>query len=141
MNNDTLENTANEALKGMIEASTSASSWVISELPEVVDQLLKWKFIESLAFFVLGVVLLLSSAIIAGLGLLKIHRIKTQRSKLHSNVWHSSLSGDGEYLATLALCATILAIVSPVIIFGNLDWLQILIAPKVYLIEYASQIL
>ena len=122
MNNDALENTANEALKGMIEASTSASSWVISELPEVVDQLLKWKFIESLAFFVIGVVLLLSAVAVMGVNARK-------------------ECATPEFIASSFVYVILSGIISLSIISCNLDWLQILLAPKVYLIEYASQIL
>lgn len=126
MDNDTLESTANEALKGMIEASTNASNWVLSEIPEVLEQLLLWRLTESLAFFSLGLIMFLTAV---GAIMLMIAKLKRDGDEWLCKEW--------TIVPTVII--VLLLILSPIVVLENLDWLQIWLAPKVYLIEYAAQ--
>ena len=61
MNTETLEETANEALKKIIEASTQAADWTVGQIPEVIEQLLMWHTAKSLIGFSIGGVILITT--------------------------------------------------------------------------------
>ena len=135
--NEELANTANIALKGIIDSVTATKDFVLAELPEVVEQLLIWKMAESLVWCVVGVLALLAIAVNA--------------SKLIAygkNVgWQDyTRNEEGDRQATNLkpwLYFTIIgtAIAAPIACLTvNIAWLQIWIAPKVYLLEYASEL-
>lgn len=100
-----------DGLNGAVEFSKA-------QLPEVVEQLLMWHMVESLIWFI-GSTILLIVSVGTFVGMYK-GRIE---------------ESDG--LIMLSLCAT------PVGFLGmafNLEWLKIMIAPKLYLLEYAAQL-
>jgi len=121
-----LQKTANEALKGIIEGVASAKEFILAELPEVVQQLLMWKAAESLIVFVICFSILLAAWV--NLAFLIRYLRKEDFAESIAIPW-----------AIVSLFLTILGTAIPLDII-NLDWLQIWIAPKVYLLEYAASL-
>jgi nitrate reductase NapE component len=115
--------------EALVEIITKASqavetgvSFLSAQLPEVIHQLLVWKAIQSgLLFMVamLGVVACLA-------GQWKVHKIAVREEE-------SDL-----YIIVLALCLPLS--IAAIGAFNWLDWLQIIVAPKLYLIEYAAKL-
>jgi hypothetical protein len=118
--NEEITNKLQETLVGLIDSATSAAQFVQSEIPEVLEQLLMWKMAESIVICVVAVVLLLSPV--------PIYKITNALAKKNDD--------DGFFVINLFSI--------PLLIIGlceiNLDWLQIWLAPKVYLIEYAANL-
>lgn len=136
MNNE-LENTANEALRAIIDNAAAAKDFILAELPEVVQQLLMWKVAESLIWCIMGI-------IYAGIFL-----------TIFIKGWRYIVKAfkDGSFEHGGYLCENNLEPVPWIItvsslfplafspLFFDLAWLQIWIAPKVYLLEYAAKLL
>ena len=114
-----------KALAALLAKTTSAAeagaSFLQAELPEVIQQLLMWKAVESGVHFLLA-------AIATGLLVWGAKRF-----------WQWCRAEDS-YMESLVMLPAIAASVFAVIAMSSLDWLQILIAPKVYLIEYAASL-
>jgi len=99
MESEQLENTANEALRAIIDNAAAAKEFILAELPEVVQQLLMLRYIA--------------------------------KENSDDNVaipWGFS----SVFITIFGLMVPLMSI--------NMDWLQIYIAPKVYLLEYATSL-
>jgi hypothetical protein len=101
----------------------NAADFVIEQAPEVVEQLLRWKLWQSLVIFV---------GLIGLFVLLIVGAIKW---------WKREGGYTDEQPIIIALCGGasmvlfLLGVTAP-----TLDWLMILVAPKLYLIEYAARL-
>lgn len=129
MNTDTLEQTANEALKQLIEASTTAAEWTAQQLPEVIEQLILWKMVESLLWFTASITLM-------AVGLYILYKFIKKCKEVDNFI-------DDEVLPIISVFVSVGIIISIVasIAMIDFDWLQIIIAPKLYLIEYAANLI
>ena len=116
-----MQETLNQALQGLLDAIITTKDFVIEQAPDVIQQLLAWQFTISLIGFV---VLILTLVAIWTIGLFI--RKKTE----------------GNFDKTMTVLFTALASVIPLVLFPlALDWLKILIAPKVFLIEYIANMI
>lgn len=117
-----LDNALATMINSSVQGAGDAISWAKYQIPDVIHQLLMWKAVESGIIFSVFVVLSL-----IGLYLSK-KFIK----------W--TIDGNAEFSPITALCVLILS--TPIIgVFNSLDWLKIWIAPKIYLIEYAANLM
>lgn len=152
--NEELQNTANEVLRGILENAASAKEFILSQTPDVVNQLLWWKGVESAIYFLILVTL----AVVSLFAIRRVNNhILTKReaafeAKKNKEPWTYHL-GDTrfditsmEYDAAVGVPSNLrFLLIIPSLIFtyialDNLDWLQILIAPKLYLLEYAASL-
>ena len=118
MSNETLES----AVIGIIEKATTgidkATDFLSAELPDVVNQLLAWNTFSSSIWFAIGCFIIL-----AGLIFPIVVFIRSDDNELkHAALW----------------VGLVVVIIGAVFAACNMDWLQIMIAPKVWLIEYAA---
>lgn len=137
---DKLEN----ALAGVIEKANSgidaATEFVMSELPEVIQQALTWYAIESLIYFLIGCMMsLLSIKVIRK----QVSFIKTCDGVARWARW-SELDHDlnPPACAYVFFCVVIdlACFIAAFSFLLNWDWLKIWIAPKLWLIEYAAKL-
>lgn len=114
-----------QALAAMLNKTVSGieagAQFLQEQLPEVIQQLLLWKAVES------GVVF--SAFLIATF----LSAYCTRRFWL----WVSEDDSGGEPFVLVPITLTGLLLLGAC---KSLEWLQILIAPKVYLIEYAASL-
>lgn len=115
----------NDILQKGIKAAEVTGNFAIEQTPEVIQQLLAWKFTLSLMSFLLGVAIFIAAPIIT-------HK-----------VWHKSRryykeQNSYEDLTPLSLLILVVGMVG--IIFIDLTWLKIWIAPKLFLLEYAASL-
>jgi hypothetical protein len=122
-----------EALAQLIEKSVSgidkATELLASEIPDVVYQLLLWHGVSSfiqVLVVVIMVTLILRKWFFGG-GMITIAKLEKEQT------------GDSSLTYTLgnALIVGLLIILLELV---NIEWLQIWIAPKVWLLEYAAQL-
>ena len=128
-----------QALAQVIEKATdgvqSGVSFLSAELPDVIHQLLMWKMVESLIWCVVG--------IFFTVGAIRLIAKNSGRGKEDDRKYKATLTHDerGDIAPwspiLIVPLLTIVVIASSTI---NITWLQILIAPKVYLIEYAASL-
>lgn len=135
-----LQNTVNDLLQNSIEAFNHGDDWMAGKIPDVVEQLLLWNFTTSLianVFAWLGFVLVIVFAIEA--------HSKCVRDRAEGKSWTqgrycgTSYDYDAAILIPKAVAVFYGAVLFFVYTSGvGLTWLQILIAPKFYLLEYAA---
>lgn len=132
---------AAESVAGDITNATgTALDFLAAEIPDVIQQLLVWHAIESFIWFFLGLLLLASPWLAywkwGGQGEPAEPRYGEARYKeTLTHGYDGRISQDA--LFALTLCGVIATLLGLVLSMGNLDWLKILVAPKLYLLEYA----
>ncbi len=121
--NETLQNAVAELLKKTLSSVESAGAFLASETPEYVNQLMNWHFISSLALFILFILLSIA-LVVAG---------------VYFSKFAMSLEKDKEEVLALTIVVPLFSFVLCVVgILNNLAWLQIMIAPKVWLVSYIT---
>ncbi len=114
--NNNVENAVVEIINKAIQGIDSTTDFLLSEIPEVIQQLLMWHFAKSLALCVL----FFSLSIVVAIYLFKALKESTNSE-----------------LIFILFC--FLAIFVPVTLLNN-SWLMIWITPKVWLIEYTANL-
>jgi len=121
--NDELQKALASLLNKTVQGAEAGAQFLQRELPEVIQQLLLWHAVKSAVFFTLFLVLAAGCAF-AGWRLIKNGVAKNNQ--------------DYAFIGCIFAVAAIL-LFWPALAY-HLDWLQILLAPKVYLIEYAASL-
>lgn len=123
--NEELKNKANEVLLQLLNKATEVGEAAMAEIPLVVQELLTWRFAESLIQNVIGLLIALFWLWVYK----KIidHHVKSR----------DDLIEHPEYMfLTLTIFGWI-----PVFEMVNTDWIKIWLAPRVYLLEYAASLI
>lgn len=107
-----------------------------AELPDVVNQLLLWHSVKSAIGCFIGITLLAVSFIIA-IKAIKHYNIKKKDYK--GNDFDISNDAVLSFFAAIALIPTVMT--GLLLTFLNYEWIQILIAPKIFLIDYALELI
>ena len=133
--NEQLQLAVSTLIQTSLNAIDKGTTFLSNQIPEVIQQLLLWKAIASFIEFSSGIF------IIGGIFAWLIYQYKYWTTTI-KNRWGDTtqrISGDnGAYVLLNLLCIIPLLYGSSCI---NLIWLQIWIAPKLYLIEYAKDFL
>ena len=133
-----------QALVDIITKATSGMekgiAFLQDKIPEVIEQLLIWKATESFIAFISMLILSCICVVIAKkiypFFVTDLEKYKKLKKKgvcdVYISEWYISIM-----IAIVALYASSFIIL--ICAANYLDWLQIWLAPKVYLIEYAAQ--
>ena len=126
--NEETENLVNKALAGILENAAKAQDFVLSEAPEIVNQLLMWKTVCAAMWVAIAVCLLIAAAFFIRLF------IKAKDEEDYDKAEIKLVAGS---------VGGIFSLLSGIFCFiGNLsDLLQLILAPKIYLIEYAANLM
>jgi hypothetical protein len=124
-----LEQALSEILNKGVAGIEKGVDFLNAELPDVIEQLLLWKGVYSVIELIVGCLIIF--------GCWKIPYILYKK--------HKKTIGELDEII-LPLCGTFgVIIILVLVIMGlcliNFKWLQILIAPKIYLIEYAAELI
>lgn len=121
--NDNLQKALADILNKASQGVDSATSFMQAQLPDIVSQLLAWKIWEYSFFILLSLVLFVL--------------IYKSVKKINANI------GDdyGDKLFTWVMATVIAMIPLTVFVFCSLNVIEVLVAPKIYLIEYAAHLL
>ena len=123
--NEELQKALTEILHGVL----TAKGFMLAELPEVIQQLLLWKFWYHSARM---------AGFIVIIGLIIVLIVKVEKYVLNAeDIDRMDKRFFGWFLVPMLSIIPIVLISG---IFFNLTWLQIWLAPKVYLIEYAASL-
>lgn len=132
---------AAESVAGDITNATgTALDFLATEIPDVVQQLLIWHAIESFIWFFLGTLVLAAPWFVywrwGGRG--EPTEPKYGEMRYKETLTHGYYGQvREEALAFFALLSGIVTFLGLALTLSNLDWLKILVAPKLYLLEYA----
>ena len=133
--NDKLQQSLSQILEQAVSGVQAGVSLLSAELPDVIHQLLMWKMIESLIWCIGGIAF---TVVAIRLFVKNSGRGKEVGLKYKPTLTHDEQGNLAEWSPALLIPLAIIAIIA--IITINITWLQILIAPKVYLIEYAASL-
>lgn len=120
MMNEQAQKILEDLLKKASNGIDSAVSFSQAQIPDVIQQLLMWNAVSSA-----GIQIICVMAIIACVYLMIF-------------AWNEG--DDGEAVPAVLFFTGVGSIACIVVIFNNFDWLKILLAPKLYLIEYAASL-
>lgn len=125
--NENLSNALANILTSAQESVEKATSFLSAQIPDVVHQLLLWKFTESLISFS---VCLLWIFFIVGVCIYFIRRICKSDLAIEDKIGNTVMTFFGCLIFSIpALCNL------------HLTWLKIWLAPKLYLLEYAASLI
>lgn len=132
--NETLQNSLALILKKAIDGVDATVGFLSAQLPDVVHQLIMWKLAEAIFWAIVYLIPLVLLFFFLWMG--------------RRNNWYKYTEGYNkgdarfEYWCPMGLAAVL--IVTPMS-YGSLVWLaqaiQIVVAPKIYLIEYAAKLI
>lgn len=124
--NEQLQNALAEILGKTLNGVDAASSFVVSELPDVIQQLLTW-------YAVKGFISMLAGIFIWYLPFLSYRKLSD---------WHKNKDGYKDFEMDVVLPVFVISLIFLLLsgLLLNFDWLQILLAPKVWIIEYSSSL-
>lgn len=155
---------ASDILLNMVNVTIQSMSDVVEfgkqQIPEVVHQLLLWKAVESFAGFALNIIFLIIGILLATRwgkrvgDTMATRREEAARQYEEGVDWTRYIPGSNQTSTAydfvmggsvlvrwlLVLIGSAFIIASLQATLESLDWLKILIAPKVYLIEYAASL-
>lgn len=123
---------ANRAIAGLIDKVTAgmdqATSFLASQIPDVLHQLLVYNFAVSLIQFVVFLLIVLTIISFA----VAVIRYALKQGDLDEDDWGG--------LALVVAFSGLLVFVDWIIFFDG-AWLKIWLAPKIWLIEYAANLI
>jgi hypothetical protein len=126
-NLDTLQQSLAMVIDKATAGVEAGVDFLSAQLPDVIHQLLMWKAVESFLMFSL------SLALFVVIGIMWRYVYKFEKK----NADRISVSGSGIFFGGLMTCA----LGAVALCSFSITWLQIWIAPKIYLIEYASKLI
>lgn len=134
--NEQLQQALTAIISKTMNGVDAGVSFLSAEIPEVIHQLLIWKMVESLAAFVGGVLL-----IIGTVWFLYAHTRQAKVNEYHIKpTW--ILDRDGEvHLGIIGvIVGSLISTCFGIAGVCNITWLQIWLAPKLFLVEYAASL-
>lgn len=136
MNNISKE--LSDALVKLINGVIDGVDFLAGEIPDVINQLLLWKMTASLLQFSGGLLICFTLLVVlikyCGQGTFDL-----STGLYNQTLSHTSDGKIGERI-TLTIPGSIVVLVIGLALI-DFDWLKIIIAPKVYLIDYASNMI
>ena len=133
--NEQLQLAVSTLIQTSLNAIDKGTAFLSNQIPEVIQQLLLWKAIASFIEFSFGII------IIGGLFAWLIYQYKYWTTDI-KDAWGNTTQRISDNNGPLVLLNFFFIIP---LLYGssciNLTWLQIWIAPKLYLIEYAKDFL
>ncbi len=143
--NTTLEQVLIDNIEKANGAVDKGIDFAVEHVPDVVQQLLTWHFVESFLFFTLGL-LLVTSAVVIPTNIYKWANKKKPEKKEDVQFpweWRSYEPKPEvcpEVIIPCGFYSPIAAFFGVVVLLHNLTWLKIWVAPKLYLLEYAASL-
>lgn len=130
MNNE-LQTAITDLITGTVNTADQAKDFILAETPEFIQQLLLWKAIYGGVLFFVSIVAFYIIYRCARWGLLFTKEISEREDAIEdSEIARLVVGAVGVIVGCFVIAETL-----------NLRWLQIWIAPKVYLVEYAASLI
>lgn len=154
-----------KAIAELFQSAISAKDFLVSELPEYVEQLLMWHAVHSFIWFVVGVAAVIFALFLPGVVKARYRKRIAERKKeakealerkeswcFYGSTFKTTSSRydrivnaddelDREDLAPVYMATVVIGLLGVVAVGCNQTWLKIWIAPKVWLVEYAASLI
>lgn len=137
---DDLDKKLVEVLDGVMNTAEKGKDFVLAELPDVVSQLLLWYGTYGFIKFMIGIFMIILALFVSK----KLFAKGKQTSNKHFIEYEETLVRDEKghlHGGTMVYLIVMVPYTGITLAFLNLQWLKIWIAPKIWLIEYTTQLL
>jgi hypothetical protein len=129
------------AVSKTVEAVETAAGFLAAQAPDVIEQLLMWHLVNSLLLCVTGVVVLYMLQRIlrscTGKGA-AVDPDDTYHYGYKQTLTHDSKGNQCPRTIATVIVSAVVFMIGINLITGSMDWLQILVAEKIWLMEYAA---
>lgn len=138
--NEILQTSLIEILNKTINGIDASVSFLQAEIPDVVSQLLTWYAVKGVLLATTGVLLLIAYAVL-------VKKAVDSKPDEGTNIFWERWSHKDNAEFSLGWCfilgavGVFVSIFSLLMISNIMDTLQIVVAPKIWLIEYASSLI
>ena len=131
------------AVTKTVGAVETAAGFLSAQAPEVIEQLLMWNLVKSSLLFFLGLVFLYTAYIFSkkwvGVGVIINPNTHYSSDKRHEPTLTHDRYGDVSLIGIyLWIFVAAILFIGISLMLSNLDWLKILLAEKIWLMEYAA---
>ncbi len=142
--NEQLQTALSEMINKSVDGIESSVAFMQQELPDVIEQLLMWYMVKGLMWVVFGFVLILLTAAFWK----KVYACKPNKDGESNWAWsteslyRSKIVSLDEFTLFAGGTASFISLLVgiPVILVNIVEPIKIWIAPKIWLIEYAAQL-
>lgn len=142
--NEQLQQALAEIIKRATTGIDSATAFLATEMPDVVYQLLLWYGVKSALLCVSGITILVLFVWFlnkyCGKGKVKSYYSNGSIKELEQTFTHNEYGSLHGGIFVVVFLGSVVVSITGLFIFSNMDWLQILIAPKIWLIEYTTML-
>jgi hypothetical protein len=142
--NDELNAVLIGAVNKTVEVFDTAAEFLEAQAPEVLEQLLMWNLVSSLVSFVTGIVVLYALQHFVRKYSGKGARVNPDAEYCRDRKQTLTHDENGNICPRTMLTFTVVSIAGSVAfaaVVNNMDWLQILVAEKIWLLEYAAKMI
>jgi len=119
--------------------ATTAWGFLTEQTPDVIQQLLLWHGIKSFIAFCVAIIFIIAGLIITA-KLFKYSKELSAKSKDRCNKSDYRCYDPTPFFAMWFVPLVVCISVTPLVIFENLTWLQIWVAPKTWILEYIKDL-
>lgn len=130
--NEELQQAITTLINKAVSGADATAEFLSGEIPDYIYQLLMWYGVSSFIQMVVGVIAIVSAIVLPPIiykrGDIACKNAKEKYQKDATATWHW----------TMIIVSVIFGIVGLTMI--NIEWLKIWIAPKVWLVDYAAQL-
>lgn len=126
---DSLDTALATAVNKAISVAGDTTDFLAGQLPDFITQLLMWHAVYSAIWCGISLVLFSLARVFYRWGV-----------KQTTRTLPNGETTVDEEIIPVVLCTALIIAVGMMFFFSNLEWLQILVAPKVFLVEYAAQL-
>lgn len=137
--NEQLQVELTKIITNINNGTTTAWRFLTEQTPDVVQQLLLWHGIKSFVAFCLAIVFIIAGFIVTA-RLFKYSKDLSAKSKEHYKGSSYSYYDPTPFFVMWFVPLWICIFAIPLALFKNLTWLQIWVAPKVWILEYIKNL-
>lgn len=138
-----------DLLQRAVSGVDAAVNFSQSQIPDVIHQLLVWKFTQSVIWQLFYMAVIVCVVVMVRKGI-KNKGVETEdkdskysapyKRYVGHGVFYDDKGGIDQFGFMVILVSVFLSFAMIVLFLCNFDWLKIWIAPKLYLIEYAASL-
>lgn len=125
-----MDNAIEQAFAEILQSVVSAKNFLVSEIPDVVSQLIQWKIVESSAMVAIS----LFAIVVLIVNWILIVNVSKEWAENHDELASFWLGG--------SVVATVIGVVvcPAMVVIKTFELVQLWIAPKVWLLEYSKEL-
>lgn len=132
--NEVLQTKLSEILEMGKMGVLQAADMLKEQVPDLVAQILRWEFVMSLGWWLIGIMCMVISY-----KCIKRILVTVKKEQERSGHYYTDSSTTKVTISSIIGVITLVAGIGN--FFSSYDWLQILVAPKLFLVQYITRLI